>query len=105
MLCGIHWPPWIGDAKQLMIVPDGALSLVNFASLPTDDGEYLAETALFHYLSSERELLQTQGAAEGVGLLAVGGVDFGATSHPRAEKGRGIPRNEIRVCRLQSSRV
>ena len=71
--------PWIGDAKQLMIVPDGALSLVNFASLPTDDGEYLAETALFHYLSSERELLQTQGAAEGVGLLAVGGVDFGAT--------------------------
>ena len=71
--------PWIGDAKQLMIVPDGALSLVNFASLPTDDGEYLAETALFHYLSSERELVQTQGAAEGVGLLAVGGVDFGAT--------------------------
>ena len=70
--------PHLGDARRVLIVPDGALSLVPFAALPTGERSYLLETGpVIHYLSAERDLVSSppSGAARH-GLLAVGGPSF-----------------------------
>lgn len=67
----------IGDASMAFIVPDGSISTVSLAALPTTGGRYLLETGpTIHYLSTERDfLLPAAGPAPG-GLLAVGGAYF-----------------------------
>lgn len=75
------WDPIVhqlGDAKQVFIVPDGALNLVSFAALPTGKTRYLVESGpVFHYLSSERDLVPLEKTAPGdKGLLAIGGAAF-----------------------------
>ncbi len=72
--------PCLGDAAMVFLVPDGALQLVNFAALPARDGGYLVEeNRVLHYLSVERDLVPAKGRKAGrEGLLAVGGVGFGA---------------------------
>jgi CHAT domain-containing protein/tetratricopeptide (TPR) repeat protein len=71
--------PHLRAATLLLVVPDGALSLVNFAALPSDDGRYLAEGALrIHQLSAERDAVLPAALPEGRGLLLVGDPDFQA---------------------------
>jgi CHAT domain-containing protein len=78
------WDPLaahVTGATRILVVPDGALQLVSFAPLPVDRDRYLADSELaFHYLTTERDVLRPA-APEHVtqSLLAVGGVDFGAT--------------------------
>lgn len=68
--------PHIGSLN-LAIVPDGALALLNFASLPAGNGRYQVETGrAFHVLSSERDLLSGD-EPKGRGLVAIGNPDFG----------------------------
>jgi len=72
----------LGDLRQLFVVPDGALHLVNFATLPIGPQGYLVEKgASLHYLSAERDLVPSkpQGPLKN-GLLAVGGPAYDATS-------------------------
>jgi len=83
------WDPIVASAgtpTDLYLVPDGALEWVNPAALLDDAGEPLALTGpLLHLESTERDLLR-EGAArsmEGVGLLALGGVDYDATPNAR----------------------
>ncbi|HEX5044394.1 MAG TPA: CHAT domain-containing tetratricopeptide repeat protein [Candidatus Polarisedimenticolaceae bacterium] len=75
--------PRLGKATTVLVVPDGALALVNFAALPVGRSSYLLERGpRLHYLSAERDLVRPAdrtGGAKG-GLLAVGGPDFDATS-------------------------
>ena len=71
--------PHLGNANRVFIVPDGALSLVPFAALPTGKGTYLLErAAVLHYLSAERDLVpRSLGThSSGHGLLALGGPAF-----------------------------
>ena len=81
------WDPVVsllGAARRVFIVPDGALQLVNFASLPAADGKYLAETGpLLHNLSTERDLAAPLPAPAGTELLAVADPSF------QASPGRG----------------
>jgi len=64
-------------ATQIFIVPDGALNLVNFAALPSDDGAYLVEGApVIHYLSAERDVVPSGPLNGGRGVMAVGGPAF-----------------------------
>src|SRR4030095_7179182 len=67
---------------SVFVVPEGALNLVNLAALPTEGDRYLLETGpLLHYLSAERDLLQSDHApARANELLALGGPDFDAGS-------------------------
>ncbi len=68
--------PAIGNAKDVFVVPDAALHLVNLASLPSGSSQYLIETApLIHYLSTERDLVPTQ-SGHGEGILVVGNPAF-----------------------------
>lgn len=75
------WDPLLGhlgNPRRVFIVPEGALNLVSFASLPDRNDRYLAELEpVLHYLSAERDLVTpgTPGTL-GSGLLVLGGPDF-----------------------------
>jgi CHAT domain-containing protein/tetratricopeptide (TPR) repeat protein len=71
--------PHVAAARRVFIVPDGSLSLVPFAALPTGQRSYLIERApVLHYLSAERDLVPSpvEGFGTGKGLLALGGPAF-----------------------------
>jgi len=77
------WDPvasHLEGARRVLVVPDGALNLVNLAALPVGEHEYVVEKdPTLHYLSTERDLSLVGGrGAEGVGLLAVGGAAYDA---------------------------
>jgi CHAT domain-containing protein len=46
----------IGDARRLVISPDGALNLIPFAAVMTDEGRYLVENHVISYVTSGRDL-------------------------------------------------
>jgi CHAT domain-containing protein len=75
-----------GSAKRLLIVPDGALHLVNFAALPMGASDYLLDQGpTIHYLTAERDLLQfaaPPSRSTASGLLAIGGASFDAFGAP-----------------------
>ena len=70
----------LGRREVVFLVPDGLLSLVNFATLPHREGGYLIETGPpLHYLSAERDLVRDRPAPPAQRtLLALGGPDFDA---------------------------
>jgi len=67
-------------ARMVFVVPDGALQLVNLATLPAPDGRYLVEAGpLIHYLSTERDLSRHAGKRYAAGgALILGGPDLDA---------------------------
>ena len=54
----------IGDAKQLLISPDGELNLIPFEVLVDEQGRYLLERYSINYLTAGRDLLRMQVARE-----------------------------------------
>jgi CHAT domain-containing protein len=84
-LRAVAWDPLraaIGDAKQVYVVPDGALNLVPFDALPFGRAGYLVDgAAKIHYVSTERDLVEfaSPSPSRGRGLLAVGGPAYGLT--------------------------
>ncbi len=68
----------IDPESAVIVVPDGALNLVNLAALPIGDQSYLVEQRLLHYVSAERDLVRDS-IPPGVGLLAVGDPDCDRT--------------------------
>jgi CHAT domain-containing protein len=52
--------PLIGDAKHLLVSPDGELNLIPFEALVDEWGHYLLERYSFTYLTSGRDLLRMQ---------------------------------------------
>jgi CHAT domain-containing protein len=85
------WDPVVREipsARELFIVPDGAIDLVNFATLPDSGDRYLLETGpLLHHLSSERDLVDAERRPTGRGLLVMGGADFGEARRDDLQKG------------------
>jgi CHAT domain-containing protein len=79
------WQPlqsYLGGAKTILVVPDGALTQFPFAALPgREPGSYLIEDVALGYLTSGRQVVELFAAAvehETQGLLAVGGIDYDA---------------------------
>jgi len=70
--------PHVTGASLVLVVPDGALNLVNLAALPGKKGTYLLEESFrLHYLSSEKDVVRgPEREARDRGLLAVGGPAF-----------------------------
>ena len=59
------WAPLqgaIGSAPQLILSPDGLLTLVPFAALPNADGRFLLESHRLAYVTSGRELIRGTGS-------------------------------------------
>jgi CHAT domain-containing protein len=70
--------PKLSDAKAIYIAPDGGLNLVPFAQLKLADGRYWVERQEVRLLQTGRDLLRPDPDRPAYGLLALGGVDFGA---------------------------
>jgi CHAT domain-containing protein len=75
------WDPLavhLGQAKRVVVVPDGTLHLVNLGALPAGGERYLIETGpLIQYLSTERDLVPRMAQErKGEGMLALGGPAF-----------------------------
>jgi CHAT domain-containing protein len=98
--------PFISSRNRIFIVPDGALNLVSFASLPLGGDRYVAEDgSVLHYLAAERDLItgSTDALRHGT-LLALGGPDFGQpTSQPlsRIEGAQGSACGGLDAIRFQ----
>ena len=60
-----------GDARHLLIAPDGELDLIPFEALVDENGHYLVERNLFTYLSTGRDLLRMQTPRTGRTEVAV----------------------------------
>jgi CHAT domain-containing protein len=50
----------LGDARQLLVAPDGQLNLVPFAALRDEAGRWAVETRTVSYLSAGRDLVRLQ---------------------------------------------
>ncbi len=78
----------LAGCDEIFVVPDGALSVLNFAALPTGDSTYLVETApAIRNLCTERDLAPRADAPRGHGLLALGGVSFDSRAPLLAQAG------------------
>jgi CHAT domain-containing protein len=80
-LRSLVWDPvavHLGDGVHMvLVVPDGSLNFVNFAALPDTGSAYLAVSGpVFHYLSSERDVVQAPRQQASPRLLAIGAPDF-----------------------------
>jgi CHAT domain-containing protein/tetratricopeptide (TPR) repeat protein len=96
------WDPvaaHLAGVSSVFIVPDGALNLLDFSSLPLGATDYVVERGpLIHYLSAERDLvLEDAPASPGEGLLVLGGANFDQASPypPLTMSGRKNPRHSI----------
>ncbi|MFN0149439.1 MAG: CHAT domain-containing protein [bacterium] len=64
-------------ASALYFVPEAPVDGLPWGALPAGDGEYLVETgAVVHVLDAEREIVPEAGAPSGVGLFALGAIDY-----------------------------
>jgi len=89
--------PLVGHAERVFLVPDGALSLLNFATLPTPGGRYLLETGpVLHYLAAERDVVPPAEETIGRGLLALGDPDFAAAGAIRPDAASKTSRAPVR---------
>jgi CHAT domain-containing protein/Tfp pilus assembly protein PilF len=95
--------PLLGDAKQLLVSPDGELSLIPFESLVDEKDRFLIENYLFTYLTSGRDLLRMQTSAAGKNNdpLIVAAPAFGETA-PNAPVRRGRRRAGLTAARSLS---
>jgi CHAT domain-containing protein/tetratricopeptide (TPR) repeat protein len=81
--------PALRQATTVLVVPDGALHLVDLAALPVGTTRYLIESGpTVHYLLAERDLIRDDATAAGRGLLVMGAPDFDRAS-PTAVEPRG----------------
>ena len=67
----------LAGLDRLYLAPDGVLHLAPFARLRTPDGRYLVEAMDVRLLQTGRDLLRPSPERPAVGLLALGGIDFG----------------------------
>ena len=94
-LRAVIWDPiaaQIDDPKDLFIVPDGTLNLINFGALPTDDERYLVESeTVIRMIGVERDLVTGERALRvvGNGILALGDPDFDAAPGAPRESNAG----------------
>ncbi|MBC7930417.1 MAG: CHAT domain-containing protein, partial [Rubrivivax sp.] len=76
----LMWPvrALAGDAKHLLISPDGELNLIPFEALIDDEDRYLIESYAFTYLTSGRDLLRMRAAPQSKSKsLVVANPSFG----------------------------
>jgi len=79
-----------GNAHLALVVADGNLNLIPFASLPQGNGYLVEHGPVIHTLSSERDLVPADEAKKRRGLLAIGSPTFelaGSTLPPSTLRG------------------
>ncbi|MFZ1413473.1 MAG: tetratricopeptide repeat protein [Defluviicoccus sp.] len=82
----------LAAAKRVYLAADGVLHLVPFGRLRLADGHYWEERQEVRLLATGRDLLRPDPDRPAKGLLALGGIDFGATvvTASRAAQPEGV---------------
>jgi tetratricopeptide (TPR) repeat protein len=88
------WDPvarTLNGATRVLVVPDGTINLVSFATLPVGEDRFVVQDGpLVHYLSAERDAVPPSVAvASGRGLLALGGPAYDLDITGLVEPGTG----------------
>ena len=92
----------LGDAKQLLVSPDGELNLIPFEALVDEQNRYLIENYSFTYLTSGRDLLRMQTARTGKSKsLLIANPQFGESV---AEQAAASNQTRIKSARQTSQR-
>jgi tetratricopeptide (TPR) repeat protein len=66
-----------GDAREMILIPEGAVTEMAWLALPEPSGRYLAEASVsVRLLAAERDLIPGPPGPAGRGLLALGGPAF-----------------------------
>lgn len=82
--------PLLGDSSALLISPDGALTLVPFAALVDERGQYLVERYRLSYLTSGRDLVRVAAEApKREAPLILGDAAFGGAFGSTGARGEG----------------
>jgi CHAT domain-containing protein/Tfp pilus assembly protein PilF len=69
--------PLLGDAKHILISPDGELTQIPFEALRDDQGKFLVEKYQFSYLATGRDLVKVANSNNQTSPpLLIGGVDY-----------------------------
>jgi CHAT domain-containing protein/Tfp pilus assembly protein PilF len=69
--------PLLGDAKHILISPDGELTQIPFEALIDDQGKFLVEKYQFSYLATGRDLVKVANSNNQTSPpLLIGGVDY-----------------------------
>jgi CHAT domain-containing protein/Tfp pilus assembly protein PilF len=69
--------PLLGDAKHILISPDGQLTQIPFEALRDDQGKFLVEKYQFSYLATGRDLVKVANSNNQTSPpLLIGGVDY-----------------------------
>ncbi|MBS1812931.1 MAG: tetratricopeptide repeat protein [Acidobacteria bacterium] len=102
----------VGDAKHLLISPDGALNLIPFAALVDEQDRYLIETYSISYLTSGRDLLRLQNArASRTEAVVVADPEFGdppvvlASNDPRRKGEARLDQSKVLFMPLAKTRT
>jgi CHAT domain-containing protein len=86
----------LGEAKQLLLSPDGALNLIPFEALMDERGRYLVQRYSIHYLSAGRDLLRMQiPRTSKNGPMVIADPAFGEPAAQAAGKTPAIPTRSI----------
>jgi CHAT domain-containing protein len=73
------WDPLkaeLTNATLALVVADGSLNLIPFASLPDGTGYLVEHGPVIHMLTNERDLVPTDQGAKKIGLFAIGSPSF-----------------------------
>lgn len=78
-----------GDARRLIIAPDGDLGLLSFATLIAPDGRFVSEACEIAYVSNARDLLRTDSAPETAAaqMVIIANPDYDMTGQEIAAHG------------------
>ncbi|WP_438037252.1 CHAT domain-containing protein [Sorangium sp. So ce204] len=77
----------LGPARQVLISPDAALSLVPFGALLDEESHYLIERYAFTYVPSGRDLLRLRATGpQREGAVVIAAPDYDHTAAPAARR-------------------
>jgi CHAT domain-containing protein len=83
--------PLLGDARHLLLSPDGQLTIIPFEALLDEQNKYLIQRYAFSYLNTGRELLRFQLAPKSVGSTVVfANIDYNQQEITAPSTGRGL---------------
>ncbi|KST64190.1 CHAT domain-containing protein, partial [Mastigocoleus testarum] len=86
--------PHLGNARHLLLSPDGQLNLIPFEALRDEKGKYLIERYAFSYLTSGRDLLRFDSSASNNSTPVVfADIDYDQKETTVATSTRGDSRN------------
>ncbi|MBD2354891.1 tetratricopeptide repeat protein [Tolypothrix sp. FACHB-123] len=83
--------PLLGNARHLLLSPDGQLNLIPFEALKDEQNQYLVQRYAFSYLTTGRDLLNLQSAAKASSNSVIfADIDYDQQDTTVAAKSRGF---------------